>query len=196
LFFYKFDTGTGTGTGKTALLDGSGNFTPVKDISGFGQWTHVVGCLNGAMLFYNLRGGIGATATVNASGLYHFFGDIDDDDLDAGWTHIAAVGAGSLIFYNVDTTDGAGATATIDGFSGMYVPGQKLTNLNPPTGPWTLVVGSFNGSVFFYRFGDTNADPPVGATAAIDQEGHYVARQTVPFFPPFPTSPWSWITAV
>jgi hypothetical protein len=194
LFFYKFDTGTGTGSGKTALLDGSGNFKPVKDIDGFGEWTHVVGCLNGTMLFYNLSGGAGGTATVDASGGYTFIGDINDDDLDAGWTQIAAVGVGSLIFYNVDTTDGAGATGTIDD-SGEYTAGEHLNNLNPPAGPWTRVVGLKNGSVFFYRFGATNVDPPMGATATIDQDGHYVRLQTWSFFP-IPTSPWSWITAV
>jgi hypothetical protein len=159
LFFYNYVDELANGVAKTALLDGSGNFTWRDYIAGFGQWTHVVGCPNGTLLFYNLHGGIAATATVDDLGNYDFVREID---LPAGWTNIAAVGAGSLIFYNAETTDGAGATATIDD-DGVFTPVENnLTNLGvqgPRPEPWTDVVGLPNGCVFFYS---TTRPPPSG----------------------------------
>jgi hypothetical protein len=185
LFFYN----SRTGKAATALLDGAGNFTKCENLVGFGQWTHVVGSVTGRMLFYNSStGGTGATATVDASGHYAFAQSIGG--FARGWSHIVAVGAG-LLFYN--SSNQTGATGSIDD-SGDFVSGENLD-----LDRWTDVVGLRNGSIFFYKFGNTAADPPLGATAAIDKDGHYVAHQTFPLFadfPPFPTSPWSWITAV
>jgi hypothetical protein len=84
LLFYNASTRTGA----TAIIDDTGNFASVDNISGFGQWTLVVGIFNGRVFFYNAEARSGTIALIDQNGHYFATGDAPSDFGD--WRMITA----------------------------------------------------------------------------------------------------------
>jgi hypothetical protein len=90
ILFYNFSNGEGA----TARLDSSGNYTSAGSLSGFAEWTHIVGSAFGGLLFYNKATGEAATAVLDGAGHYTFVGNLSGF---AEWTHIVSAGPSRAI---------------------------------------------------------------------------------------------------
>jgi hypothetical protein len=86
----------------------------VSDPGSFGDWTHIAGAGNGALVFYNEANGQRSTGILQSDGSFDTV-HLSDPGSFGHWTHIVGTGLGAFLFYDQPTGMWSTATLAADG---------------------------------------------------------------------------------